>query len=326
MNARSGEYKSLYLLLALALSIAMGIFSGWRDIGSDRENYILMYNGIINNEEWFVKFWYAKDVFFLVATIFSNYFSEDPRLTFLIICFFSALLKYYSVKKMAPKGTLAFVFLYGIFLAPGLEFAAMRGALAIGFLMLAIAYRDEKYKFSLFSILAILSHLAIIPAVIFAIDRINKFLASHKSSYIVISIGTLIMTPFLLNIFPHGVDYENNKGTLFSYSEPITTFIIAWLIFYGNGTGSSLMTVNSASKYFKTVRPIAYGLISLAFGITGGVVIAGTRYLEVVWCLLLFVFCANKSKKLLNLIGGLLLICLFVYVNTIRMTWNFIFI
>lgn len=310
-----------HLMLALILALALAIFSGWRELGIDRANYIAMYDGIISNDEWLIRFWYAKDVLFLIAVIFSNYISDEPRFAFLIICIFSTYIKYLSIKRMGAQYTLPFIFLYAIFLSPGLEFAAMRGALAIGFFMLAIAYYDQKIRFTLLSAMAIMAHLSAALSLFLAIRQINSFLSKNRWGLIVIALGTSISAGLLLSLFPHGMDYENNQGTLLAYSEPLTTSLIALLVFYGL---DKCLVQNSKDKiynYLKIIRTIVYGLIAIAFGISHVVVTAATRYLEISWCLLLFAAIVMFSKSLLNKIGGLILLVFLSYINVVRMTW-----
>jgi hypothetical protein len=311
----------LSLIIALSCAIALAIFSGWREVGIDRANYLDMYEGVISNEDWSIRLWYAKDILFLASAMFSNYIGDEPRIAFLIICSLSTFLKYYSIRKIAPQYTLPFILLYAVFLAPGLEFAAMRGALAIGFFMLAVAYSDQKIRFTLLSALTGMAHMTAALPIIFAIRPINIFLSKHKSSFIAICIGVSLSATALLNIFPHGIDYEGNHGTLLAYSEPLATLFITWLVFFGLDKVSALHPMDKTFKYLRVIRPIVYCLIAIAFGISGVVVTAATRYLEISWCFLLLVSIVMFKKSLINKLGGLILLFFLTYINMIRLTW-----
>jgi hypothetical protein len=310
-----------YSAIAFFVAVAIAIFSGWQDVAMDRSSYLQMYQGVISTEEWAIKLWFAKDVFFLVVAEVSNYFSEDAKLAFLMICTFSILLKYFSIRKMGPEYTLGFVMLYGIFLAPGLEFAAMRGGLAIGFVMLALACREQKIKFFVLSALAIASHMSALLVVVLTARQVNKFLSEHKWGYALIALVISLSAGLLLNLFPHGADYENNRGTVIAFSEPLATLIIARLIFFRLDRFSKLNVSDTVFQHLQVFRPVVYGLIAIAFGITSVVVTAATRYLEISWCLMLFASIVMFRKSYINMLGGLLLLSFLTYLNIIRFTW-----
>lgn len=311
----------VYLIIGFLLSLSLGYIAGWRDFGLDRGDYIEMYNNILSTDEWEIRLWFAKDVLFLTVTLASNYFSDDPKLAFLVICILSMLLKYLSVRRLAPKYTLSYIFLYTIFLAPGLEFAAIRGGLAIGFFMIALSYRDRIFHFLILSVLTCLSHISTLLIVILPVRKFNEFLSKHNWSYALVTLIISLSSSLLLGAFPHGEDYENNRGTIFAYSEPLVTLIIAWLILYRLVPVSKQNINDPVLQQLLILRPIIYCLIAIAFGITGGVVTAATRYLEISWCLLLLAAIGMCNKSYVNMLGGLLFLAFLAYVNIIRLTW-----
>jgi hypothetical protein len=325
MNLLTYSRRRLFLLLALISSISLAYFSGWREVGSDRENYIEMYRGVITNEEWTIKLWYAKDVLFLLIATVSNFFSQDARLAFFIVCFFSVITKYLSITRFSSRYTLAFILLYAVFLSPGLEFAAMRGALAIGFLMLALSYREQKLSYVIFSFLAIASHISILLPLIFTFDKINYLLTKHKVGYVLISVGTSLYGTILFRLFPYAADYQNNQGTMLAYLVPLATLFMAIFIFYRADSIRIQHSDISVCKYIAILRPVVYGLIAVAFGISGLVVTAATRFLEMSWCLLLFASVVLFNKSYINLFGGLLLLAFLSFINIHRLTWIAIF-
>lgn len=314
-----------YLMVAFFYALAIAILSGWREVGIDRDNYIQMYNGVISNNDWATKLWYAKDLFFLIVALLANYFSEDARLAFLVITYLSIFLKYSAISKMTPNATLGFVILYSIFLAPGLEFAALRGGLALGFVMLALVYRSQNIRFFILAVLVVSAHNALILVIFLAVSKVNKFLYKHKWGYVIITLVVYMAADFLIKLFPHGADYENNRGTVFAFSEPLATLLIAWLIFFRLDRFSNLDINDPTFQHLQFLRQIVYGLISIAFGITSVVVTASTRYLEISWCLLLFTAIVMFRKSFINMLGALLLLFLLSYINILRLTWLTIF-
>lgn len=311
----------IYLTIALTIAVMLAFFSGWREIGIDRNNYIAMYRGVVSSDEWSIKFWYAKDILFLVFVSISSYLSDDAKLSFLAICTVSILLKYFSVLKLAHRYTLWFVLGYALFLSPGLEFAAMRAGLAIGFLMLSLAHRDRKIIFFLFSSLAIAAHISTLLVVILCVSSVNRFLSKNKWAYVFISLVISTSGQLLLDIFPRGVDYAENQGTIFALFEPLATLFIAWLLFNRIDQNVYLSLGRDVAANLLFIRQIVYGLIFVAFGLTGVVVTASTRYLEISWCLLLLVAIATFRKSYVNMLGCSLLLALLAYLNIVRFTW-----
>lgn len=307
--------------LALLCVIALAIISGWRDVGIDRENYLLIYEAILSSEDLTVKLFYAKDVAFLLLVGLANYFNSNQKLAFLLICTISIATKYFAVKRMAPQYLLGFFVMYAIFLSPGLEFAAMRSGLAIGFLMLALAYSERLFLFIIFSLLTVASHMALLPAVLLAYRPVNELLARHKISYLIIAVLIFSTGTLLIDLFPHGADYAKNQGTLFAYVLPIVTLIISQLVFYRFDKISRIQQNTSLFQFLTISKVVIDGLIAIAFGISSVVVTASTRYLEVAWCLLLLSALILHRKTYANFVGLLILISFLSYLNIYRFTW-----
>ena len=216
---------------------------------------------------------------------------------------------------------MGFIVAYAIFLAPGLEFAAMRGALAIGFLMLALSFRNENLPRLVFSLLAIASHISSLVALVFLFDKVQQLLIKNKILYVAIAFGAFLLGTILLGLFPRGVNYDNNQGTIFAYSEPFATLFIAVLIFHRAEKIYILNPNDLAYRFTAELRPVVFGLIAFAFGISSVVVTAATRYLEVSWCLMLLGTVILFRKSYINLLGGVLFLAFLSYINIRRLTW-----
>lgn len=311
----------LVSMIALFFVIAVAYWSGWRDKGIDRENYLLMFSGIVESEDIAIKFYFAKDVFFLLLVSFTSIFSDDPKIAFLILCFISLITKFFAINRLAPKYTFIFLVLYVVFLAPGLEFAAMRGALGIGFLMLAIAYNNRPAPRTLFLLLAVASHMTMILAIVLFHRPVREFLTKHQIVFFAIALITYLSGSLLLTIIPSGEIYIDNKGTWLAYLLPLATLLLSFMIFFNLEKISTGRADDPGYHFLYLIRPVIYGLIAIAFGISSTVVVASTRYLEVAWCLLLVSSVMLFKKSSLNLLGFLLLLALFSYLNVYRFTW-----
>lgn len=321
MRVVVASFNKIYSALALLVVFILAFFSGWRDVGIDRENYLLMYAGVVSSDDFLEKFFFAKDAVFLLLSILASYFSEDAELAFLLICLTSIAAKYFAVKRIAPRYLLVFLVMYAVFLSPGLEFAAMRGGLAIGFFMLAMAYSERLFPFVVFSLLTVASHMTLLPAVLLAYRPVSELLARHKIVYVAIAVATLSVAASLIALFPHGADYEDNQGTILSYALPMVTLIISQLVFYRFKRVGSGQRLDPVLQFLTISKPVIYGLIAIAFGISGTIVTASTRYLEIAWCLLLLSALILHRKSLPGFFGLLALIAFLSYLNIYRFTW-----
>ena len=167
--------QKILLNLSLFLAVIVAITAGWRDVGMDRGDYIQIYENVVSSEDIVAKFFFAKDALFLAAVTISNQFSDNAKWAFLTICLFSIITKYLFVRHVASEYAFGYILLYSIFISPGLEFAAMRGGLAIGFLMLALAYREKIIIYAFFSVLAIAAHSSMILVVPLGFMPINRY-------------------------------------------------------------------------------------------------------------------------------------------------------
>lgn len=321
MNLFIISRTKIYSILTVGGVILLAAISGWKVDGLDRSNYLSMLRMVELSDGFTEKLFFAKDTTFLLITIFSGYFSDDVRVVFLLVCSISIFTKYFAIKTISIQHLLPFFLLYAIFLTPGLEFAAMRGGLAIGFLILALIYFDKYFLFFTFSLLAIASHIAMAPVIIMAYRPINKFLENNKIAYVIIFVFVLMIGEKLIAFFPHGSDYKSNRGTVFSYALPMATLIISQLIFYRFEKAASIQSEKCVLEFLKILKPVIYGLIAIAFGISGIVVTASTRYLEIAWFLLLLPALVLYKKTLPNFLGLLAWIALLLYINIQRSTW-----
>lgn len=299
---------------------AMSYYSGWRDVGFDRDNYIANYNAINYADDFLEKLFFAKDLMFLGVSHFSNLINDNPKLAFLISCSIALIAKYVAAKKMEMNFPILFMVLYFIFLAPGLEFAAMRGAMAVGFLMLAVASRNRSYSFLIYSLLAALSHITVIVVVVMLMPKMNKYIAFSKINYFVIFIVGLVSSGVLIELYPHGGAYVSNAGTLNAYMLPAITLLIASLL-YSNGMSKKKLMLQDDVHVNYYLKVAVFSLISFSFGLTGYVVTAATRYLEIAWFLMLVSIFVDRKINYINLVG---VVCIFIWlsvVNVGRDTW-----
>ncbi|MDP4299852.1 EpsG family protein [Leptothrix discophora] len=316
MTKRKSSVSSMKVV-ALTLLFLTSIAAGWREWGADRDNYIQAYWGIVEGSDLIEKMFFAKDPLFLLIVSACAFFSQDPKFSFVFICLLSLYSKYYAFHRILSGRIAIFAILYIIFIAPGLEFAAMRAGLAIGFLMITVASEGEKFKKALFGMLAILAHTSLAPAVLITHPTAQRFLKRFPASYIAITIAIATGTPAILSAFPKWAYYEESQGTLFSLATPILVLVPFFLIFHTNIASNQSNKDVPDRKLTETCREICLLMVSLSFGITLIIPTASTRFLEIAWSIMLPI--AIKNKRYAGLVTLLLVL---VYLNLARLTWQ----
>ena len=182
MNLNLSKKNYLNLFLVTSISIIFGYIAGWRDDLFDRQNYVFMFEQIAAADELEIKLMYAKDLSFLLFSLIGSCINPDPKFTFFCICFVSFFTKFFAVEKIPKFNLTLFILFYVILLSPGLEFAAIRSGLAIGFAILAVVYRSKKIEFNIFMFCSFISHASLVVVLPFSINLINNYLRKNKEA------------------------------------------------------------------------------------------------------------------------------------------------
>lgn len=303
----------------------LSYFAGWRLIGFDRENYISMYEGVINSDTFALKFYFAKDFIYLFFAELNNIFFDDSRYLFTGLIFLSFSIKFLLFKKIKVKNYFLTLIIYVLFLSSVLEFIAFRSALSLSFLLFSIYYREHTYVY-LFLILSILSHTSsILPA--FCISPFfSNYVNKNKILYLSLIIIPVFLNSYLLSFFPQGDNYiSNQQGTWKAMILPIVTLFISNLIFFKFDNILKKNPSDVTLRFIYNSKSVIYSLIFFSIGITPFIVTAATRYLEFVYLLLIIAGISLIRKSYINLIGFLFLLLLLTYLNLVKDLWNNMF-
>jgi hypothetical protein len=297
----------------------LSYFAGWRLTGIDRENYIDMYFGVVNSDILSAKLFSSKDIFFLISSEVVNLFTDDSRYLFTLLILLSFSIKIFVFRKLSQRFYILIFLIYLIFLSSVLEFIAFRSALSMSFLLLAILRPNKKY---LFLILSVLSHISSILPALLLIPSFIRLANKYKIVYLIFFLIPIFIDSNVLSFLPQGESYVNNQqGSLKAFILPCLTLIISLLILnnfkivYTNNPNSKIMI------FINNSRSLIYSLIFFSIGITPFIVTAATRYLELVYLLLIIAGVAMCKKSYINLIGFLLLILVLVYLNIVKNLW-----
>jgi len=208
--------------IAWALGAALALLAGFRTGGFDYEEYLLNIESVqaAAGEDWTTRLFFAKDPLFLFIIELAATFTENPRPVFLAVAVISVFTKVAATAAI-PRRRTYFLAVYTVFLAPGLEFAAIRAGMAIGFLMLALC-AVSRWR-SGWAVMAILGHYSV------AMAWMGRLLSTHRL------ITTLILAlalPLALPLFhafgqddPRYSTYFENPGTLAALALPVLTLV-----------------------------------------------------------------------------------------------------
>lgn len=297
----------------------LSYFAGWRLTGIDRENYIDMYFGVVNSDILSAKLFSSKDIFFLISSEVVNLFTDDSRYLFTVLILLSFSIKIYVFRKISQRFYILIFLIYLIFLSSVLEFIAFRSALSMSFLLLAILRPNKKY---LFLILSVFSHISSILPALLLVPSFIKFANKYKLVYSIFFLIPFFFDSNVLSILPQGESYVNNQqGTWRALILPFLTLIISLLIL---NNFNNVFTNNPNSKiliFINNSKSLIYSLIFFSIGITPFIVTAATRYLELVYLLLIISGVAMFKKTYINFFGFLFLILVLVYLNIVKNLW-----
>lgn len=314
--------RRIYEITGFLCAAYLIYLSGWRLTGFDRDNYLTMHE-LIGASYFLDKIIASKDLTFLLISEFVSSLSLDAIWIFLITNLLAILTKYLAVRRISTRLLLSYIFFYGLFLSPGLEFAAIRSALAIGFLICAIGYRESKFKFLLFSLLSAASHLsmALVLVILVASPWLERF-GRGGIAYIFMAILTYYFGNTFTSIYSSGDIYIGNTGTVFAYTLPVATMIFSAVAFFNMKIVNLKMYSRSEIDFLKISKPVIFGVNAVAFGFANDIVTASSRYLEVSWSLLLLVCLINFRVNIAAKINLLAFLIFLTVVNIKRNTWE----
>jgi len=320
------------LIFYIPIILYISFVIGSRELGFDYEEYVFMFDRYISSrsqgDTFLESLYIVKDPLIAVLIEASSFFGGGEVLIFTLIAFVSLLTKLFAVKVLASEKIFLFFIFYLILLMPGLEYAAIRSALGIGFLMLALSYYDKKIFVSLFSILAVLSHISMVIPLLFILRPVRFFLLKHRLiSFLIILFIIAFFSTGVLLLFPQGYQYTENPGTINAYAPPLLSLFIYYLVFSGS------KFLNNDTVDFR-INAVVLGLIYSSFAFVHDSVTISTRLLEVAYVLILVFtlrqlrfnldFISDKGKFVisLNAVGLMVFLLYLVYLNIYRGTWS----
>lgn len=309
------------LSLALSLALVIGLFAGFAEELIDRSNYLDKFYAIQASHDLATQLWEAKDVLFLAVVLLVSALNGGPTWVFMILATSSLVLKVKAFSALDKRHTLSLTVLYLIFLAPGLEFAAIRSALGISFALVAFAFRKNILSFAALGTLAAGAHVSMIAPLAFIRGHILRAFSRQRWLVaLLLAASSAYAFQWLGIIISRATGYIGNTGTIRAYALPLATLLSARMVFIG----SDAKTDNQNRETLQGIRNVIYGLVALSFGLTAGTVTVAVRLLEVSWVFLLVAVLNSWRRNFAAMSGGALFLALLIYVNFSRGTWRVI--
>lgn len=267
--------QNLKMIASIIILAFIAILSGTRGGGYDYDNYINMFNMVVERDDIQEKLFFSKDIMFLLISEFSYLMGGEVKYVFLFYALLSFLLKVFVVKNVVVR-PLFFVSIYAVLLAPGLDFAAMRACLAISFLAAGMVCLSSIYKRNILFFCSVLSHMSLMAAIIPALEFTQRLC----KKYFYFSCLMFLILGFschgVIFMFHHMDGYLNNEGTMFSYI-PLIIALVAQLTFR-----LFVLNKNTGDNNFSNLAiNISFLLVSLSFGLNGAIVTVAHRLLEI---------------------------------------------
>jgi hypothetical protein len=305
-------------LLAWALGVGLTLLAGFRTGGFDYEEYLQIIDIVqaAAEEDWPTRLFFAKDPLFLLIIEAAASFTQHPRPVFLAVAAISVFTKVAATAAIPRRRTL-FLAAYSVFLAPGLEFAAIRAGMAIGLLMLALS-AVSRWRAS-WAVLAVLGHYSV------AIAWMGRLLSTHRwMTTMVLALALPLIVPVLAGFGqddPRYAAYFQNPGTLMALLLPSLTL-------------AANLGLRAARRAAPVPSPLAAdaamtaSLLCAALALLFALpfVTVAYRIMEIAWVLMLaqwLALAAPRSRGLvLRLACGGMLLAVLALTNVLRDTWT----
>jgi len=290
---------------ATSIAFILFYFGAYRATGFDYTEYlnILYYTANIDPSfDFFQKLVIAaRDPFIGFLAYGFSLINDNEVFMFKSLIFVAVFIKLLFSFYFKYKSSL-FLGLYALLLAPGLEFAAIRTSIGLGFIAFVFIYYNNIILRYLYISLGIASHASLLSlGMIFFFEKLIK--KSLLINYIIISVSTYFSINIILYLLPDRVsNYIDSASTLGNYIFPFLILILLIIMYRIKKT-----------IFTKYVYQIALFLHAIVIGITPINATITTRMLEIdFFIILIFLISSAYSFKTIYLWISLLLFILIV--------------
>ena len=268
--------------LAWVVGAVLAACAGLYTQGFDHEEYILNIEATrqLADQTIALQLVAAKDPIFLFIIDLAGALTDNVQLVFVIVAVLAVSTKVLATAALPGKRT-QFMAIYTVFIAPGLEFAAIRAGLAVGLAMLAYMVARRLRWRVLWISLGLASHLSVLFVVVGWIwSRWWRHLL-----FGVIILGPVVV-PAILSFAGDDVRYAqylDNPGTPLAFVTPVATLLSLMLLSRSARSRQPLQHVVLS----KDALTATYFSVATSVILTLVVVTAATRVMELSWVFIL---------------------------------------
>lgn len=268
--------------LAWLVSAVLAACAGLSTQGFDYEEYVTIIETTrqLADQDIALQLVAAKDPIFLLIIDLAGAVTGDVQLVFLIVAVLSASTKAFATAALPGRRT-QFMALYAVFIAPGLEFAAIRAGLAIGMIMLGYMIARRMSWRALWVTLGLASH----ASVLFVVAGRLWSRWWRLMLFGLIVLGPVVI-PVLLGLAEEDAryfQYLDNPGTPLAFVMPVATLLALLLL-------SRSMRGRLPAQHVALSREAlsaTYFVVTMSLILTLPIVTAATRVMELAWVFLL---------------------------------------
>ena len=269
-------------LLAWLVAAVLAACAGLSTRGGDYAEYVAIVENTrgLADQGIALQLVVAKDPVFLAIIDLAGALSDDVQLVFVIVAALSVGTKVIATAALPGKRT-QFMAIYTVFIAPGLEFAAIRAGVAIGMMMMAYMIARRVRWRALWVALGLASHMSTLFIVV------GRLWPRWWRQML---LGLVLLGPVAIPALASFVaedgrytQYLDNQGTLFAFAMPGMTLLSLLLLSRSvKGRLPSHHVVLSKDGLSATYVVVATSLI-----LTPLIVTASTRVVELAWVFIL---------------------------------------
>ncbi|MDR0306118.1 MAG: EpsG family protein [Chitinispirillales bacterium] len=213
---------------AFMSTLVVVLFAAFRNGGADFGNYLKMTDTMrMFDGNFFFAMLISKDIMVGLINFIAVHILDWVPFVFITFAVLSGIFRY-LISVQLGRGAVLFCTLYGFFLAPALDFAAIRAALAIPLIALAMLRIKLPQRLAT-AFLAFASHASALVSAPFAFVN-NKISLINGSKIIILSgLFTVCGYSILLILFPRTAAYSDRDGMIGAYF-PITLMALITLL------------------------------------------------------------------------------------------------
>jgi hypothetical protein len=305
---------------AIVFAIVASILCGLRGGGLDYDEYtsIIETSRAIGDVNVAAVLAVTKDPGFYLVNILAELIGTDYSIVFVLMALLGFIPKFLMADFVGSYRTL-FLVVYFFLMAPGLEFAAIRFAIALSFVgLFCISRHLKKFAYAIFSVIFHISVITLFPVFF---ERIRGFI--FRNVFFVGCSSFLFVYIALGDISSYFEDRSGSlgAGNIKSIIFPAINFI--FVIIFANSKKVISLIANNACFRSSASLYVYFSILSIAFALS--FIAASFRFLEGGLFFGLYAFLVYRVNRTFDIIT---LMCLFsiiiqlIIFNIVRETWE----